>query len=206
MIFIFFLRLRWSVGLCCRSQMTSLTPSLCVVWPGSLGWERLVTRVFAALNESEKDISPKITKHLRLSVFSCSCWNQGTPVRARLLGPREHSVRWSAHTGEVQYCPRGDEAYRRLACTVMVYYCVYCMSHMDIVHLTISISSICCNCVHGLTILSRTSICWSICMLMLSSTAIFSTTFGIMTKDCMLKKEAASGTSLFWLDWDVFLY
>lgn len=40
-------------------------------------------------------------------------------------------------------------------------------------------------------------------MLMLSSTAIFSTTFGIMTKDCMLKKEAASGTSHFWLDWDV---
>uniref|UniRef100_A0AAX7UK41 WD repeat and HMG-box DNA-binding protein 1 n=1 Tax=Astatotilapia calliptera TaxID=8154 RepID=A0AAX7UK41_ASTCA len=35
------------------------------------------------------------------------------------------------------------------------------------------------------------------------STAIFSTAFGIMTKDCMLKKEAASGTSHFWLDWDV---
>lgn len=103
----FSLRLRWSVGRCCRRQTTSATPSLCVGYPFSLEQGRSVTQQGAAVIPdaggcwySEPSSVNNKPLHVWMSVFSCSCWNQSAPVWAGILGSRRHAVWWSSHTGE----------------------------------------------------------------------------------------------------------
>lgn len=91
-------RRRWTVGLWCRRPMTSVTPSLCVGWPGSPGRRRWAPSALPAIQPSNS--KAWITRGFLLAVFGSARGDKGESVWTRVLGTREHSVRWSDYTGE----------------------------------------------------------------------------------------------------------
>lgn len=88
-------RQRWTVGLWCRRPMTSVTPSLCVGWPGSPGRRRWAPSAASTIKQQILN-----NKSFLLAAFGSSRGDKGESVWTRVLGTREHSVRWSDYTGE----------------------------------------------------------------------------------------------------------